>query len=253
MTYAAERFVLATGAVELLVIYLLVRYGRRCWWATSSSACSCSLHTLYSLRKQFERGISLFSSASLGSLRAAVIALHERGLVTAVDSIENGRSKKTYSITDAGRAAFLAWMLEPIRGDVETVALSRPFFLGLLEAEDRARPDNDRGPHCPGRGRTPPGRHGTRLPHDSGGVPHPVPLSAARARVSACERTGRRGTSSPPYANRRSRLRESAATDPWIGSAGAPWTCGDDGGGCCGDRTHVRHCPLGATPPHPPI
>ncbi|MCY7324957.1 MAG: PadR family transcriptional regulator [Microbacteriaceae bacterium] len=89
--------------------------------------------TLYALTKQFEQGISLFYSASLGSLRAAVTVLLERGLVTVAGSVENGRNKKTYSITDAGRAAFAEWMTAPITGgDLETIALSKVYFLGML-------------------------------------------------------------------------------------------------------------------------
>ncbi|MGM0385080.1 MAG: PadR family transcriptional regulator [Actinomycetota bacterium] len=93
--------------------------------------------TLYSLRKHFERVISLFYSASLGSLRTAVLALERRGLVTASDGVENGRNKRTYAITDAGREAFQAWMAEPITGDLEKTALAKLFFLGNVAEERR--------------------------------------------------------------------------------------------------------------------
>lgn len=95
--------------------------------------------TLYSLRKHFESTISLFYSASLGSLGSALSALLARGYVEVRDSVERGRTKKTYTITPDGRAAFVSWMLEPIaQRDFETVALSRLFFLGLLDDGDRA-------------------------------------------------------------------------------------------------------------------
>jgi DNA-binding PadR family transcriptional regulator len=96
--------------------------------------------TLYTLNKQFEQGVSLFYSASLGSIRSAVVVLLERGLVSVAASVENGRNKKTYSVTDAGRAAFTEWMAAPITsGDLETVALSKTFFLGMLpDAASRA-------------------------------------------------------------------------------------------------------------------
>lgn len=94
--------------------------------------------TLYALNKQFEAGISLFYSASLGSIRTAVLGLLDKGLVTVADSVENGRSKKTYSITDDGRAAFEKWMLAPLdHGDLETTALAKTFFLGLLPVDGR--------------------------------------------------------------------------------------------------------------------
>lgn len=93
--------------------------------------------TLYSLNKQFEQGISLFYRASYGSLQSALKSLLARGHVTFVERIEGGRNKKTYSITDAGRAAFFEWMGAPVSsGDLEVLALSKLFFLGLLD--DRA-------------------------------------------------------------------------------------------------------------------
>lgn len=94
--------------------------------------------TLYSLRKHFESTISLFYSASLGSLGTALSVLLARGHVEVRDSVERGRTKKIYTITPAGRAAFTSWMLEPIsQRDFETIAISRLFFLGLLDGKDR--------------------------------------------------------------------------------------------------------------------
>ncbi len=96
-----------------------------------------SPQTLYSLQKHFERVISLFYSASLGSLRTAVLALERRGLVTASDGVVSGRNKRTYAITDAGRAAFREWMAAPITGDLERAALPKLFFLGHVPADQR--------------------------------------------------------------------------------------------------------------------
>ncbi len=95
--------------------------------------------TLYSLKKQFENGVSLFYSASLGSLGTALSSLLAKGLVEVADSVENGRSKKTYSVTARGRAAFIEWMVEPItQRDLETVALSKLYFFGSLSPDDRS-------------------------------------------------------------------------------------------------------------------
>lgn len=96
--------------------------------------------TIYALNKHFEAGVSLFYRASLGSLRGALNGLLERGEVTFIASVENGRSKKTYSPTNAGRAAFFTWLTGPITGsDLETQALARTFFLGLLPDDDARR------------------------------------------------------------------------------------------------------------------
>lgn len=95
--------------------------------------------TLYTLNKQFEQGISLFYSASLGSIRTAVTVLLEKGLVTVTESVENGRNKKTYALTDAGQAAFIEWMLAPITtANLETTALSKLYLLGLMPEDARA-------------------------------------------------------------------------------------------------------------------
>lgn len=95
--------------------------------------------TLYALNKLFEQGISLFYSASLGSIRSALTVLLDRGHVTVTESVDNGRSKKTYIITDAGLAAFNEWMLAPITsGNLETIALSKLYLLGLLPVDARA-------------------------------------------------------------------------------------------------------------------
>ena len=96
--------------------------------------------TLYSLNKHFEQGISLFYRASYGALQSALKSLLGRGLVTYVEGIEGGRNKKTYSITDAGRAAFAEWMRAPVTGrDLEVAALSKLYLLGLVEdGEERA-------------------------------------------------------------------------------------------------------------------
>lgn len=95
--------------------------------------------TLYDLSKQFQSGISLFYSASIGSLRPALQRLLEAGFVDVEEAVERGRNKRTYSITRAGREEHARWMREPITGrDLEVQVLSRVFFLGLI-ADDGER------------------------------------------------------------------------------------------------------------------
>lgn len=93
--------------------------------------------SLYDLIKAFEAGVSLFYGASSGSIKRALDGLLTDGFVTVV--AEPGpRGRKEYSITAAGRAAFVEWMTGEIKGDLETAALSRLYFLGFLTTEDRA-------------------------------------------------------------------------------------------------------------------
>ena len=94
--------------------------------------------SLYDLIKGFEAGVALFYSASSGSIKRALDTLLARELID-VDSIEaGGRGRKVYRVTDAGREEFRAWMTgDPAGSDLETAALSRLYFLGLLEPDER--------------------------------------------------------------------------------------------------------------------
>ncbi|WP_327151009.1 PadR family transcriptional regulator [Nocardia sp. NBC_01329] len=95
--------------------------------------------SLYDLIKNFEAGVSLVYSASSGSIKRALDALLDKGLIE-VESIEpGGRGRKVYRATEAGRLAFHEWMTAELSGpNLETTALPRLFFLGLLDPDDRA-------------------------------------------------------------------------------------------------------------------
>lgn len=60
--------------------------------------------TGYELRQFIRQNLSLICSDSAGSLQTALSKLGREGFVTAEES-GGGRRKKTYSITEAGRAA----------------------------------------------------------------------------------------------------------------------------------------------------
>jgi DNA-binding PadR family transcriptional regulator len=91
----------------------------------------------YGLVKAFEAGVSLFYSASSGSIRRALETLLRDGLVEVASVDPGGRGTKTYRVTDTGRERFRAWMTGELTGDLETAALSRLYFLGLLEPAER--------------------------------------------------------------------------------------------------------------------
>jgi DNA-binding PadR family transcriptional regulator len=89
--------------------------------------------TLYELNQAFMQGISLFYSASYGSLQTAVKNLLKGGLIVFEEKVEKGRNKKIYSITESGREAFNRWMLAEIPvNKLEVTALSKVYFLGLI-------------------------------------------------------------------------------------------------------------------------
>jgi PadR family transcriptional regulator, regulatory protein AphA len=91
--------------------------------------------TLYGLAQAFKQGISMFYSASYGSLQVAVRHLLSKGMVVYEEKVKRGRNQKVYSITPAGRQAFLEWMLDEIPASkLEVTALSKVYFLGLIES-----------------------------------------------------------------------------------------------------------------------
>jgi len=93
----------------------------------------------YELRKRFTAGISLFYSASLGSIQRALGMLDSRRWATKHVSGGPGRPKHLYAITDAGREAWREWMLSPItESDAEQVGLAKVYLLGDMPADDRA-------------------------------------------------------------------------------------------------------------------
>ncbi len=92
----------------------------------------------YETRKQFSGGISLFYSASLGSIQRALGVLDSQGWVTREESGGTGRPRHLYFITESGREAWRDWMLSPItESDAEQIALSKVYLLGNMAPEDR--------------------------------------------------------------------------------------------------------------------
>lgn len=92
--------------------------------------------SLYDVRKRFSAGISLFYSASFGSIQRALQHLVDSGSVTVAPAPDDPRGKKLHTVTAEGRARWRAWMLEPIPpgADAETTALAKVFLLGRLDS-----------------------------------------------------------------------------------------------------------------------
>lgn len=91
--------------------------------------------SLYDLQKFFKAGINLFYSSSYGSIQRTVQKCVDKGWVHFTELVESGRNKKVHSIDSSGVAAFMEWMQKPLlKGNkMETQALSKLYFLGLLE------------------------------------------------------------------------------------------------------------------------
>ena len=70
--------------------------------------------SLYDMRKQFAAGISLFYTASSGSIQRALGQLASHGWVTILDADDSRRRKKVYVVNDAGQQAWREWMHAPV-------------------------------------------------------------------------------------------------------------------------------------------
>ncbi len=96
--------------------------------------------TVYDLNKALKRGISLFYSASFGSINAAVDKLLEKGWIASEERVENGRNKRVFHLTPAGRQAFQSWLESDIEMEkVKDPALTRLYFMGFADPQERVR------------------------------------------------------------------------------------------------------------------
>lgn len=94
--------------------------------------------TGYQLQQFIKNNLALICSHSAGSVQTALNKLEKEGKITASETAEGKRRKKTFAITDAGRTAFSAWAAQPMQADkVKNMELSRLFFAGLAKPGQR--------------------------------------------------------------------------------------------------------------------
>lgn len=95
--------------------------------------------TIYEIRKLLSSsGMQLLYSCSTGSIQAALKKLVTNSYVTIEEVKEQGRTKKLYTITDAGRAYFEQWIntefsIESNRNP----ELTKFYFMGFSKEELR--------------------------------------------------------------------------------------------------------------------
>lgn len=95
--------------------------------------------TGYELQQFIKQNLALICSHSAGSVQTALGKLVREGHITAAETTQGMRRKKTYSITQAGCTAFSAWVAQPMQAEKgKKMELSRLFFLGLARPEERA-------------------------------------------------------------------------------------------------------------------
>lgn len=94
--------------------------------------------TGYELQQFIKHNLSLICSHSAGSVQTALTKLEREGKLSVSEAMEGKRRKKTFSITEEGRACFASWVAQPMdAGKVKNMELSRLFFLGLAQPEER--------------------------------------------------------------------------------------------------------------------
>lgn len=100
---------------------------------------SLSPMTGYELQQFIKQNLALICSHSAGSVQTALTKLEQEAYITAAETAQGKRRKKTFFITEPGRAAFSAWVAQPMQAEkVKNMELSRLFFLGLAKPEERA-------------------------------------------------------------------------------------------------------------------
>jgi DNA-binding PadR family transcriptional regulator len=73
--------------------------------------------TGYEIKKRMDTTFKFFWSASYGSIYPTLNALVQDGMVTKLETTENGRDKVIYTITDAGKEHLKKWLALPVTKD----------------------------------------------------------------------------------------------------------------------------------------
>ena len=95
--------------------------------------------TGYELKKYFSLSFSYFSGLSYGSIYPALKKMVKANLITMHLVVQDGSpNRKVYTITDAGRTAFIESLKTPLEADRHKNAfLTRLFFFAHLSPEER--------------------------------------------------------------------------------------------------------------------
>lgn len=97
----------------------------------------CS-RTIYQLRDRINKGLNLMYSSSMGSIQAAVKKLLSAGYISYGETVENGKYKKVYCITESGRQHFLEWINSPIEEHgIKSPELTKVYFMGFADKRNR--------------------------------------------------------------------------------------------------------------------
>ena len=93
----------------------------------------------YDLKKLFSRSFAFFSGLSYGSIYPALKKLKQEGLITMkLELQESAPNRKVYTITEAGKEAFLQSLKSPLHIErYKDPLLMRMFFFAHLSKKER--------------------------------------------------------------------------------------------------------------------
>jgi DNA-binding PadR family transcriptional regulator len=89
--------------------------------------------TGYEIKKRMDTTCKFFWSASYGSIYPTLNSLVYDGMVTKLETTDNGRDKVIYTITDIGKEYFKKWLTLPVTKDeLRFETLLKVFFGGEI-------------------------------------------------------------------------------------------------------------------------
>ena len=87
---------------------------------------------------RIDKGLNLMYSSSMGSIQIAIKKLLNWGYIDYKETVENGKYKKVYHITESGKQHFLEWVNTPIEQQgVRCPGLVKVYFMGFSDKESR--------------------------------------------------------------------------------------------------------------------
>lgn len=94
--------------------------------------------TICQLRERIKKGMDLMYSGSMGSIQAAIKKLLNHGYIRYEESVENGKYKKIYTITDNGKRCFFEWVNSPFEmQNIKNPELVKVYFMGFPDKTSR--------------------------------------------------------------------------------------------------------------------
>lgn len=96
--------------------------------------------TIYQLRERIDKGLNLMYSSSMGSIQAAIKKLLNGGYIQYEETVEKGKYKKIYFLTDSGKQRFSEWVNSPIESyNTKNPELAKIYFMGFSDEKNRKR------------------------------------------------------------------------------------------------------------------